>query len=347
MKLIVYAIGKLFECNKDRLNWNQIVALADKNVKTDKEYNNIPMIHPSAICKLSYDFVVIFSSQFFEEIRQELIGEYFIPVEKILPWRAIIGEGVGTAVPFQQFCVEKSCKRILDVGMGQLSKSYLTKREFFLDGHGVIDGIWGTSAILNKNLYHCVYKTYQECKEIYDAAILSSELDCTDDMLECLMEKARYIMLYSGYLLGERNIKNTLYERLQRYGRVESVSTIDGIFWLIDTKEEELTKNVSIYVVTHKDYYIQSDPLYKPLCVGDYQVNGYLSEKEGNNISYLNKKINECTALYWIWKNTNADYVGLNHYRRYFYNNDIRRVYNYLTISHMSAILKEYDKIVA
>lgn len=44
-----------------------------------------------------------------------------------------------------------------------------------------------------------------------------------------------------------------------------------------------------------------------------------IGDDTGDNISYMNRNINEMTAIYWAWKNYdklgNPDYIGLAHYR--------------------------------
>lgn len=95
-----------------------------------------------------------------------------------------------------------------------------------------------------------------------------------------------------------------------------------------------LTKdNIKILICCHKPCELPPDPegIFLPIQVGaaisdvdlgmqrDDQVNG----KPCDNISAKNKSYCELTALYWAWKNIkklypNLEYIGLNHYRRYF-----------------------------
>lgn len=43
-----------------------------------------------------------------------------------------------------------------------------------------------------------------------------------------------------------------------------------------------------------------------------------IGDNTGDNISELRMNFNELTVQYWVWKNVEADYYGLCHYRRYF-----------------------------
>ena len=44
----------------------------------------------------------------------------------------------------------------------------------------------------------------------------------------------------------------------------------------------------------------------------------YVGDDTGDNISDKNPFFCELTGLYWLWKNTDSEYVGMVHYRRYF-----------------------------
>ena len=94
---------------------------------------------------------------------------------------------------------------------------------------------------------------------------------------------------------------------------------------------------IKIVVATHKKYRMPEDAMYIPLHVGaeekqdadgvpvDY---GYTKDNTGDNISVLNASFCELTGLYWAWKNLNADYIGLVHYRRHFCMNKKKQIWN-------------------
>jgi hypothetical protein len=81
-------------------------------------------------------------------------------------------------------------------------------------------------------------------------------------------------------------------------------------------------RDIQIAVATHKPYRMPSDPCYLPLHVGaelhpDVCVE-MQQDNEGENISAFNASYSELTGLYWLWKNSDAAYKGLVHYRRHF-----------------------------
>lgn len=79
-------------------------------------------------------------------------------------------------------------------------------------------------------------------------------------------------------------------------------------------------KDIKVVVATHKKYKMPNDKMYIPIHVGSYgnENIGFQRDDKGINISQKNASFCELTGLYWIWKNLDADYLGLTHYRRHF-----------------------------
>ena len=76
-----------------------------------------------------------------------------------------------------------------------------------------------------------------------------------------------------------------------------------------------------IIVCAHKKDFVMDNELYMPLQVGKAIAKvdlGFQGDDTGDNISAKNPNYCELTGLYWAWKNLDADYIGLAHYRRHF-----------------------------
>lgn len=358
MKLIIYALGQVFERCKNEINWDEVIAVADKKVRViesmaiaGREY---PMIDPAAISHMEYDYIAVFSDIYFEKIKMELSGEYFIPQEKIIPYKEVVGEQDRLEMKFldfcRAFCREKKCRNVLDFGMSVLPRYYLTLEELFPEQETEMDGLSYGTTDFNVNLYRNLYQNLSDSDKDYDMVLVWRNPDELVSEIESVYKKGRYILFSTSYLFHGKSVRKLLDKALAGVGQVSCISCAEGLLWTIDTRAETKInadgKGLSIYVVTHKKYNCLSDDLYKPLCVGDYRQSGCLSEQTGDTIARLNEKINECTALYWIWKNTKEEIVGLNHYRRYFYNNEIVSSDNYLDTAHILEILENYDIIL-
>lgn len=125
--------------------------------------------------------------------------------------------------------------------------------------------------------------------------------------------------------------------------------------------------------VSHRidlDSVLVDDPLYVPVRCGAVfdQREGVamLGDDTGDNISARRKSFCEFTVQYWAWKNVQADYCGLCHYRRYLSFSDKRyptdafgmvrnpalcghsmAKYRLLDAGHIRALISQYDAVVA
>lgn len=118
---------------------------------------------------------------------------------------------------------------------------------------------------------------------------------------------------------------------------------------------------MTMYVITHKHFNYHNLPDgYTPLLVGaDKNANPdrFLQDNTGLNISSKNPSFCELTGLYWMWKNSAEQTIGLSHYRRYFskytdpnllfFSTLIKGKVEPIETSQLDTLLNKYDWVVA
>ena len=212
------------------------------------------------------------------------------------------------------------------------------------------------------------YIDYPEelCNIQFDFLLISSEKYYVDITKDCIFEYGidfKKIMSLEAYICSRNGL--LIDKILTNYQRIilklemnrELTSKLDyglpntnsllkcnilsqGYCYYID----EDISSVGIYVVAHKEFKRVNNVNYIPVGVGNYDTH-HINDNRGDNISNLNSKINECTALYWIWKNEEKDIVGLNHYRRLF-ESEINDKWPIQAIE-AKKLLEQYDIILA
>ncbi|MFC6179778.1 DUF4422 domain-containing protein [Lactiplantibacillus daowaiensis] len=108
---------------------------------------------------------------------------------------------------------------------------------------------------------------------------------------------------------------------------------------------------VKVLVAAHKNARMPDDKeLYLPVQVGkalhpDLNL-PYQPDDTGDNISLKNGSYNELTAIYWAWKNLDADAIGLVHYRRLLSLNHEKSFSKVLSKDQVISLLKDNSIIL-
>lgn len=324
------------ENNIHKICLDDICCLIDNNTEKQRQkVYGINVYAPEKLAELEYDYIVISSELYFDEISRELLFKYGVDCRKILHWKGFLQEkrSVKNALrnSAKSVCSNYGIRNALDIGGILEGNSYWNiEHEINLDLVALNNDIY--SFVEHK--YRKVYSDVQNLSDVYDIAI--SESGDEDPECEQALWKSRHaiIPLDRPWLQNSRVIA----------GKSAYVFNIHGIHMLGICNEK---KDIKIYQVTHKKFNPVCGELYQPIHAGKQGKMdlGYPGDAEGDNISALNDKINECTALYWIWKNDSTEYVGLNHYRRLFCS-AVNREWM-LQGFEVQILLEQYDIIVA
>ena len=214
----------------------------------------------------------------------------------------------------------------------------------------VAENFGGELFPIMKNLYGEIYATFDECRwHTFDAIVLTRErtpeefidaLIQTDALTEKILAFARRGSELERWLDASKNF----------FAQVETFRTNNGA-WHLLTKR--VPKDCCVYVVTHKDVKLDALPeCYRIIHAGHALADrdlGYAGDDTGENISALNRYLDEITALYWIWRNTKHTHTGIVHYRRLFTTHDAKTfdAAKSLSATEIFTLLDEYDIIVA
>ena len=194
-----------------------------------------------------------------------------------------------------------------------------------------------------ENLYKKIYGRLDECRfRFFDALLLTAERT-PEEFIDALIETDSLSEKILAFVRKNSALEKFLAVNENAFEKISAFPAVNGQ-WLLLKKFSR--NDFKIYVVTHKKVELDDLPDgYEIIHAGRATAKkffGYAGDDTGENISRLNRYLNEITALYWIWKNTAHAIVGLCHYRRFF-SADGK---NFLTETQAREILRDCDLIV-
>ncbi|WP_019552551.1 DUF4422 domain-containing protein [Propionispira raffinosivorans] len=373
MAAVLFGTGEVLKGLRDVIDFEQILCLADNSVKKQHTFlYGKKIIAPEEIKQYDFSSIVIFSTKNFFEIYKQLVNDLQIPESKVFSWYFYAEKEKVSIEKKQMFsawrsvegiisCMRlKNLKTVLDFGQ-QLGRYDVLNRQDTrlcgLDGEYLLDSyklLAGKRYASSYNLYEHIYTRKGELmNQNYDAILFLNSF--FDMKLEDCKEHIRQTYLLSEYIIlnipwqNNGRYKHWTKMVFQEFGQVEVVANAFSCFLMIK-KHRQLKNTVKVYVVTHKKFTLPKGKIYIPIHAGSQNKAGYgyIRDDTGENISSLNPWINECTALYWMWKHVHCQYIGLNHYRRYLLKDKTdESLNNILDEDVIRDWLKKYDVLVA
>jgi len=149
----------------------------------------------------------------------------------------------------------------------------------------------------------------------------------------CGLDKETMIIVAVTELLQDEicaTLQNAGFENYLRFGASEEHLLMSayfesiGKFSLLSGSENGICDLALYEVKNHRDKPLSKHPSLLPfersIQAGADLTAEFLApflDNSGDNISKKNRQYSEMTATYWVWKNTNHEWKGIEHYRRH------------------------------
>ena len=226
-------------------------------------------------------------------------------------------------------------QRILDVDGYFIKNDYYMFPDLNHKIAGVID--------VDYHFYKETYSTLADARfKFFDALLLTNERSPAE-FIDILIDTDALTENIWAFVRKNSALEIFLAANESAFEKISRFPAVNGNWIHI---KKFVRADFKIYVVTHKDAKLSMLPDgYEIIHAGHALAKkdfGYLSDDLGDNISRLNLYLNEITALYWIWKNTNHNFIGFVHYRRFFTTDGK----NFISTDAAKKILRESDIIV-
>ena len=280
----------------------------------------------------------------FNELYKLGLQDRFITRENLMKYAADNFFSLQNVMNFNKLLRELNISALLDVD------TFLAKNDLFYTSEFVaveIEAVDKNSFAKKfpviENLYNRVYPSLADCHfKFFDAVLLSAERS-PEEFIDVLIETDSLTEKIFAFVRKNSALEKFLATNENAFEKISYFPAVNGQWALM---KKFVSTDFKIYIVTHKDAKLSTLPDgYEIIHAGHALAKekfGYLGDDTGENISHLNRYLNEITALYWIWKNTTHTIIGLCHYRRFF-STDKK---NILTETQAREILNSYDMIV-
>lgn len=324
-----------------------------KDETTENILFGLPVHNVREISEISFDRIVITDDKQFEDIKNILVnagvldelisfaGNYF----RLKSTRRV-------AEKMTQDCLEQGMYYLMDLGLSLSKANLFTLPSGVLINACALDEGESPITPVFSNLYANIWDSLESVPvqfrrdAVYFGALYEwCGLDEALSLIIAVMEVFHCVYLELPYPDTETNRKWHMIAKLDAFSAAQIPV---GYHTLLRLERKKEPVRTGIYVALHKEARVPETAPYIPLWLGKDEGNtrGYATDKTTPSISFLNHRINECTGIYWMWKHTTADIIGLVHYRRYFVSDGTNNESALLTKEEIERYLVHYDCIL-